>query len=66
LINNVVFSSDGSRVASGLWHEIRRVRDVVSTTDLLCYDAGRYVYKIELSDDSIKIIINGDLLSVLL
>jgi hypothetical protein len=42
------------------------VWDVVSTIDLLCYDAGRYVHRIELSDDNIKIIINGDLLSVLL
>lgn len=38
--------------------------DVVSTTDLLCYDAGRYVHRIELSDDSMKIVVNGDLLSV--
>jgi hypothetical protein len=60
----VVFSPDGSRVASGSWDETVRVWELASSTVSLCYDTGTDHQEIEFSDDSTKIVVNGDVFSV--
>jgi hypothetical protein len=42
-----------------------RVWDVTSKTELLCYDAGSYLQKIEFTDNSTEIVVNGTLVSIL-
>lgn len=49
---------------SGSDHKTVRVWDVASSTEVLRYEAGTWDQKIEFSDDSMKIIVNGDLVSV--
>jgi WD40 repeat protein len=63
-VGSVVFSRDGSRLASGSWDCTVRVWDVITSTELMCYETATYGYSIEFSDDSTKITVNGDLLSV--
>jgi len=54
----------GTRVASILWDVTVRVWDIASSTEILCYDAGTYDQKVEFSDDSSMILVNGDSLSI--
>jgi WD40 repeat protein len=63
-VNSVVFSPDGTRVASGSGDNTVRVWDVASWTEILCYDAGTYHQYIAFSHDSSNILVNGNLLSI--
>jgi WD40 repeat protein len=51
-VSGVVFSHDGSRIASGSWDKTVRVWDVASWKEILCYDAGTDQQYIEFSHDS--------------
>jgi WD40 repeat protein len=64
LVSSVVFSPDGSRLASGSHDGTVRVWDVTGMTELLCYNTGSFVHKIEFTDDSTEIVVNGALLSI--
>jgi WD40 repeat protein len=64
-VTSAVFSPDGSRVASGSRDNTVRVWDVTSKTELLCYDTGIYLQKIEFTDNGTEIIVNGTLISIL-
>jgi WD40 repeat protein len=57
--SSVVFSPDGSRVASGSYGGTVRAWDIASATELLCYDTGIWNNEIEFFADSTRILING-------
>src|SRR5436305_4785955 len=63
LVTNVVFSPDGSRIASGSYDKTVRVWDIATGTELLCHDTHEY-NKIEFSDDSTKMMVDGELISI--
>jgi hypothetical protein len=55
----VVFSPDGTRLASCSYDQKVRVWDVTSTTELVCHDTQPYYNRIEFNDDNTKISVNG-------
>jgi WD40 repeat protein len=60
-VTSVVFSPDGSRVASGSRDNTVRVWDIASVTELLCYDTQRYNNNIQFTDNSTTVVVNGEL-----
>ena len=63
-VSSVVFSPDGSRVASGSSDQTVRVWDVANSTEIFNYDAGRYGHQINFSEDSSHVLVDGSLLSL--
>jgi WD domain, G-beta repeat len=63
-VSSVVRSPDEPHVISGSYDNTVRVWDVPSLPELLRYDAGTYDQKIDFSNDSSKIMVNGNLLSI--
>jgi WD40 repeat protein len=61
-VTSVVFSPDGLRLASGSYDQTVRVRDVVSLAELMCYNTETDAHKIEFNDDSMKIVVNSNVL----
>ena len=63
-VSSVVFSPNGSRVASGSYDNTVRVWDITSSTDILCYDTGTYEHNVYFSEDGSQILVNGMSLSL--
>ena len=61
---SVVFSPDGSRVASGSWDNTVRVWDIATSSEILCYHSGNFPQKIEFSQNSKTISVDGNLLCI--
>ena len=60
---SVVFSPNGSRVASSSWDKTSRVWDLVSSAEIFHCDAS-YKAVIEFSDDGSQLVVDGKTLSL--